>query len=156
MHRGEGITAKELTAKQRECIQGILDLKAPKEIARELRVSHHTVEQHLKAVRRKLGARDTLEAARIFARQRNHTESPYYRLSDVQSGSDRPLNREWPGNDYDGIDRLHRDPVFETRGAAYGHSSLKTVGLIILASVALVAILALLVAIAEGVKLLTS
>jgi len=151
-----GSTTTQLTEKQRACIRGVLDLKSAKEIARDLGLSHHSVEKHLKAVRKKLGARDTAEAARIFAAQERGTESPYYRLSDVQAVRSNALRPERPGHDYDDIHRLSRDPAFETRGAAYGHGSLKTIGLIILASLAMVAVLALLVAIAEGVKLLTS
>jgi len=134
----------------------VLELKSAKEIGRDLGLSHHSVEKHLKAVRRKLGARDTTEAARIFAARERGTESPYYRLSDVPFPEPGQLQQEPLQNELAGNGRVLRDSAFEPRGAAYGHSSLKTIGLIILASLAMVAVLALLVAIAEGVKLLTS
>jgi len=153
---GRKSTVKALTNKQRQCIQGILDLKSAKEIARDLGTSRHAVEQHLKAVRKKFNTTDSFEAARRFAAQERASDSSYYDESDVQSNHVQQLQDHRLRNGHDRPSRMLRDSVFETRGAAYGHSSVKTIGLIILASVGLVATLALLVAIAEGVKLLTS
>ena len=51
----------QLTERQRDCLQGYLQRKTAKEIGRELGIGHHGVEQHLKAARKKLGAKPAKE-----------------------------------------------------------------------------------------------
>ena len=45
----------ELTGKQREVLDLLIEHKTSKEIARELRISHHTVDQRIDFAKRKLG-----------------------------------------------------------------------------------------------------
>ena len=77
----------ELTERQRQCLEGFLERKTAKQIGRELGISHHAVEQHLKAARRKLGAQDTGEAARRYF-GRGHTAEPYYAAPEVPLAAD--------------------------------------------------------------------
>jgi len=53
---------------QRDCLRLVLAHLNSKEIARELGVSPHTVDQRLRIAMRILGAQSRFEAARIFAR----------------------------------------------------------------------------------------
>jgi DNA-binding CsgD family transcriptional regulator len=73
----------ELTDRQRQCLHGFLKRKTAKEIARELGIGHHAVEQHFKAARRKLGATTTAEAARLYFGSVDTTAEPYYGVSDL-------------------------------------------------------------------------
>lgn len=144
-----------LTERQQQCLQGFLERKTAKVIGRELGISHHAVEQHLKAARRKLGAESTLEAARAFAAT-HATTSPYYGSPEVQSlKPDRATDDRWVAKDV-GQSYVLRDSAGESYGPAYELSPLQTLGAILLASFLLVAILALLIAAAQGVQLLTS
>jgi DNA-binding CsgD family transcriptional regulator len=61
------ISRPKLTARQQECLRGVLQLKSAKEIARGLGISPHVVEKHLKACRDKFEVASTAEAARIFS-----------------------------------------------------------------------------------------
>ena len=54
-----------LTERERQCLRLVFDRLRPKEIGRELGISHHTVNGHLQQAMRKLGATSSLEAARL-------------------------------------------------------------------------------------------
>jgi DNA-binding CsgD family transcriptional regulator len=56
-----------LTEREKESLRGRLNHMTAKEIALDLGVSHHAVEKRLKMARTKLGARSSLEAARMLA-----------------------------------------------------------------------------------------
>lgn len=71
-----------LSRRQEECLLGILALKSAKEIARDLGISAHAVEKHLRIAREKLGASTSAEAARIFARSWG-SDSPPSEISDL-------------------------------------------------------------------------
>ncbi len=74
----------ELTERQRQCLEGILNLKSGKEIARELGISAHAVEKHLRASRDKLGATSSADAARLFAAQgRRGGDFPQYGFTEL-------------------------------------------------------------------------
>ncbi|MBA2466185.1 MAG: helix-turn-helix transcriptional regulator [Sphingomonas sp.] len=73
----------KLTERQLQCLRGFAERKTAKVIGRELGISHHAVEQHLKAARRKLGAADTLEAARRYFGGGGTTAKPYYDASEL-------------------------------------------------------------------------
>jgi DNA-binding CsgD family transcriptional regulator len=69
-----------LTERQVACLNGVGQHKSAKEIGRELGISNHAVEKHLKAARQKLGAASTVEALRIY---RRGTVEPHYAPSDL-------------------------------------------------------------------------
>jgi hypothetical protein len=150
------MTARELTAKQRRCLEGILELKSAKEIGRDVRLSHHALEQHLKAARKKLEAKTHSTQPGRSRRPKTIRKKPYYDISDVLSHSiDR--HDEWGlDNGLDDSDRVLRDPATPSGGAVYGFSSAKTVGLIIWQVSASLPSSALLIAVAEGVRVLMS
>lgn len=58
----------ELTIKQREVFDLLIEHKTSKEIARLLRISPHTVDQRIQIAKDKLGARNRNEAAAIYRR----------------------------------------------------------------------------------------
>lgn len=58
----------ELTAKQREVLDLLIEHKTSKEIGRELGISPHTVDQRIQFARVKLGARTRGEAAAVYRR----------------------------------------------------------------------------------------
>ncbi len=74
-----------LSRRQEECLVGILELKSAKEIARDLGISAHAVEKHLRVAREKLGVSTSAEAARIFARLKG-SDSPPSGISDLVHG----------------------------------------------------------------------
>lgn len=55
-----------LSDREKECLRLLLFPMRPKDIAHALNLSVHTVNGHLKEARRKLGATDSLSAARIL------------------------------------------------------------------------------------------
>jgi DNA-binding CsgD family transcriptional regulator len=57
-----------LTAKQREVLDRLLEHKSSKEIARELGISHHTVDQRLQFAKEKLGVATRNECAVEYRR----------------------------------------------------------------------------------------
>jgi DNA-binding CsgD family transcriptional regulator len=66
---GNDITILDtLTAKQREVLDLLMQHKTSKEIARELRISSHTVDQRIQFAKEKLGARSRSEAAVEYRR----------------------------------------------------------------------------------------
>lgn len=61
-------TLSGLTAKQRQVLDLLMDHKTSKEIARELRISPHTVDQRIQFAKDKLGARSRSDVAVIYRR----------------------------------------------------------------------------------------
>ena len=72
-----------LTAREKEVLRAWLGHSTAKEIAINLGISHHAVEKRLKMARAKLGARSSLEAARMLA-QREGYGQPVARLPDLE------------------------------------------------------------------------
>ena len=144
-----------LTERQQQCLRGVLDHKTAKQIGRELGISHHAVEQHLKAARRKYGATDTLAAARSFVRD-DTTVGPYCGSSEVLSECANPLQPTGKSSEALDAHLVLRDSASGHHGLVYEFSALQTIFAIILASLGLVAILALLIAVAEGIRTLTA
>src|SRR5438067_10671749 len=83
VHQATRFDVPQLTERQHQCLEGFLERKTAKQIGRELGISHHAVEQHLKAARRKLGAQDTGEAARRYFAGGHTTAEPYYAAPEV-------------------------------------------------------------------------
>lgn len=141
----------DLTERQRQCLEGYLARKTAKQIGRELGITHHAVEQHLKAARRKFGTADTLEAARRYAAGAYATAEPYYAAPEVPAGvadepcSDQPMQEHL---------RL-RDIATEEPGVIQALSARQTLAAIGLSGLGMIAILSLIVAVANGVAQLT-
>jgi len=141
-----------LTERQRECLEGFIRRKTAKEIGRELGITHHAVEQHLKAARKKLGASDTLDAARRYLAAGTTTVEPYYPASEVHpdrpfaSCSDQPASGS----------ALLRDVASDEAGLIQSLSAGQTLAAIGACGVGAIAILSLIVAVADGVAQLAS
>lgn len=135
-----------LTERQRQCIEGVLARKTAKQVGRELGITHHAVEQHLKAARKKLGGADTLEAARRYAAAHT-TVGPYYAAPEVPySNDDSPIDCQ-PQREK----LLLRDVATEGADVIQSLSARQTLVAIGLSGFGLVAILSLIVAVANGV-----
>ena len=77
-----------LTERERQCLRLVFERLRPKEIGRELGISHHTVNGHLQQAMRKLGATSSIEAARLL----HATEGP----DAPQSVTGYPFGVEFP------------------------------------------------------------
>ena len=137
----------KLTERQRQCLEGFLARKTAKQIGRELGITHHAVEQHLKAARKKFGATDTLGAARRYAASAYTTAEPYYAASEVSDSAAITQCGEQPRT---GLFRL-RDIATEEPGIIQGLSTRQTLAAIGLSGIVMIAILSLIVAVANGV-----
>lgn len=62
------MTTARLSDREKECLRLLLAPMRPKDIAHALNLSVHTVNGHLQQARRKLGATDSLSAARMLRR----------------------------------------------------------------------------------------
>ena len=80
LQRGADDRLRRLSARQRECLEGVLALKPAKRIAFDLGISESAVEKHLRQARDKLEVASTSEAARIFAFLRD-AEIPHSGIS---------------------------------------------------------------------------
>ena len=137
----------KLTERQRQCLEGFLARKTAKQIGRELGITHHAVEQHLKAARKKFGATDTLGAARRYAASAYTTAEPYYAASEVSDDAGITQCSEQPRT---GLFRL-RDIATEEPGIIQGLSTRQTLAAIGLSGIVMITILTLIVAVANGV-----
>ena len=137
----------KLTERQRQCLEGFLARKTAKQIGRELGITHHAVEQHLKAARKKFGATDTLGAARRYAASAYTTAEPYYAASEVSDSAAITQCGEQPRT---GLFRL-RDIATEEPGIIQGLSTRQTLAAIGLSGIVMITILTLIVAVANGV-----
>ncbi len=70
-------TLGRITDGQRDCLRLVLDHKSSKDIARELGISPHTVDQRLRTAIRTLGVGNRFEAARLYAS--SDSGQPYQR-----------------------------------------------------------------------------
>jgi DNA-binding CsgD family transcriptional regulator len=151
----ESIANSMLSPRQTECLRGVLELKSAKEIGRDLGISPHAVEKHLRVCREKFGVTTSAEAARLYARTSRGSDFPHSELSDLV-----PTRR-----------RVDEGPVLEqpvkpsvavledTYGAlSPDHPLTPRQTLLTIAAVSFVSIvgLLLLVACAEGIRRLVS
>lgn len=137
----------ELTERQQACLRGYIARKTAKEIGRELGISHHAVEQHLKAARKKLNARDSADAARIYFGQANATAEPYYGGAEL---SPQTLTEPEPRQP-ERVRSLLRDSATDGTGLIQSLSVRQTLLAIGLCALGGMIILALIVAVANGV-----
>jgi DNA-binding CsgD family transcriptional regulator len=136
-----------LTERQRQCLEGFLGRKTAKQIGRDLGITHHAVEQHLKAARRKFGAADTLEAARRYAESAYTTVEPYYAASEVPAATVIDPCQEQPRQGA----FLLRDVATDSPGLVQALSARQTLIAIGICGVAMIIILCLIIAVADGV-----
>ena len=141
----------QLTERQRQCLEGFIARKTAKEIGRELGITHHAVEQHLKAARKKFAANDTLEAARRYAAGSYTTVGQYYATPEV---SDPPGDGHCIGQPARGASLL-RDIATDGPGLLQSLSPMRTLAAIGICGVGMITILSLIIAVADGVKELT-
>jgi DNA-binding CsgD family transcriptional regulator len=136
-----------LTERQCQCLEGFIARKTAKQVGRDLGITHHAVEQHLKAARKKLGTADTLEAARLYASQAHATVEPYYATPEVsyRPGKDHSRRQPMQGNAF------LRDSATEQAGMVQALSARQTLVAIGLCGFGMIAILSLIVAVANGV-----
>ncbi|MEO5774292.1 MAG: helix-turn-helix transcriptional regulator [Sphingomicrobium sp.] len=135
-----------LTDRQMACLEGVAQHKSAKEIGRDLGISNHAVEKHLKAARQKLGATSTIEALRIY---RQGTVQPHYASSDLSP----PFKSDHPGH----ADRVNDAalPAFSGRSRAVWEiehelSPQQTLAAIGISVIGIVVVFALIMAIAQG------
>lgn len=136
-----------LTERQRQCLEGVLARRTAKQIGRELGITHHAVEQHFKAARKKLGAVDTLEAARRYAASLYTTVEPYYAASEVPGAI---IDEQCNTQPRQGVFLL-RDVATDVPGLIQALSARQTLIAIGICGVAMIIILSLIVAVANGI-----
>lgn len=157
MHReptilpSEGISQSRnaaLTQRQIACLEGVGQHKSAKEIGRDLGISNHAVEKHLKAARHKLGAGTTIEALRTY---RQGTAEPHYASSELSS-SFKADHSNHPGqiNDAASAPFIGRPrAIWEIEHELSAQQTLAAIGI----SVAgIVVVFALMMAIAQGAQ----
>lgn len=81
-----------LTQGQRECLRLVLAHKSSKDIARELAISSHTVDQRLKAAMRILGASSRVEAAQHHAGLEAQYQPLVYQAPEIVRRPPSPIN----------------------------------------------------------------
>ncbi|MBO9707726.1 MAG: LuxR family transcriptional regulator [Caulobacter sp.] len=84
----EGLS--RLTPRERDCLRLVDQHLSSKEIARRLGLSKHTVDWHLDKARRRLGAADRYEAARLLAPHIRAEGAPFD-ASRIPSGTPPPI-----------------------------------------------------------------
>jgi DNA-binding CsgD family transcriptional regulator len=150
MVRGDNVP--ELTERQRQCLEGFIARKTAKQIGRNLGITHHAVEQHLKAARKKLGAVDTLEAARLYTARIYTTVEPYYDAAEVPYTADVERSHDQPRREH----LLLRDVATDGLGLIQPLTARQTLMAIGLSGVGMISILVLIIAVANGVAQLAS
>ena len=135
-----------LTDRQRQCLEGFVARKTAKQIGRELSITHHAVEQHLKAARKKLGATDTIEAVRRYFGDQIPTAGPYYAAPEV---SPDPTIEQFDRQPEFAVSRL-RDVATDGPGLIQALSARQTLAAIGLCGLGMITILSLIVAVANG------
>lgn len=136
-----------LTDRQRQCLEGFLARKTAKHIGRDLGITHHAVEQHLKAARRKLGAADTMEAARIYAGHSDTTAAPYYAVPELSASAVDEQCKRQPEQ----VDSKLRDIATDDTVRVQSLSARQTLIAIGLCGIGAITILSLILAVANGV-----
>jgi DNA-binding CsgD family transcriptional regulator len=146
-----GTDLPHLTERQRLCLMGFLQRKTAKQIGVELGISHHAVEQHLKAARKKLGARDTGEAARLFYGSPHTMVEPYYGATEL------PLTASTEASDTqpERTASVLRDIATDGPRMLQSLTAMQTLVAIGICGLGVIAILSLIIAVANGVAQLT-
>lgn len=106
----------ELTAKQREVLDLLIQHKTSKEISRLLGISPHTVDQRIMLARGKLGVASRNEIAQAYRRLVEIYEQPIYELSHIGFP---PLPAETSRREYmddDASETLTMSPALQASG----------------------------------------
>jgi len=144
-----------LSPRQAECLRGVVEFKSAKEIARDLGISPHAVEKHLRLCREKLGVATSAEAARIYARAVQGSDFPHYDVSHLVAGHQKGEQGLLPEQPV----RPHCAELEDTYGAlSPDHQLNPRQTLLAIAAISFLSIvgLLLLVASAEGIRRLVS
>ncbi|MEO6360842.1 MAG: helix-turn-helix transcriptional regulator [Sphingomicrobium sp.] len=141
-------TNATLTQRQIACLEGVAQHKSAKEIGRDLGISNHAVEKHLKAARHKLGAGSTIEALRMY---RHGTAEPHYASSELSPPfKGVHLNRPDQINDAASAAFVGRPrAVWEIDHELSAQQTLVGIGISVFA---IVVVFALIMAIAQGAQ----
>lgn len=107
----DGIRFQSLTEAQRACLRRVFQHMTSKDIARELGISPHTVDQRLRVAARALGVAGRVEAARLLAHYEGLTpdvyQQPAYQapavapaeppasVTEATAGEQHPVEREY-------------------------------------------------------------
>jgi DNA-binding CsgD family transcriptional regulator len=100
----------ELTANQREVLDLLIQHKTSKEIARDLGISPHTVDQRVQFARDKLGVRTRGEAAAVYRRLIETYEQSTYESSYLAEPAASLEMGEGPFRDRSHSDRVQPAP----------------------------------------------
>jgi DNA-binding CsgD family transcriptional regulator len=116
MHDMTRLGLAALSPRQKECLRLTAELKSSKEIGRELNMSQKTVDTHIAAAIKALGATNRRDAARIFVQQCKDDPSekllretsrladlptlplPFPPKTDVESGSSQAFQEQGHGH----------------------------------------------------------
>lgn len=109
----DGFLLARLTAKQREVMDLLIEHKTSKEIARELGISPHTVDQRIQFVKDKLGAVSRNDAAMMYRRLNEIYEQSTYKKSGIAA---QPVSAEKHLGTQGGA-----QPVQTLRGRSHPH-----------------------------------
>lgn len=110
----------KLTNRQKECLRLVYRRLGSKEIARELGLSHHTVNDHIGAALQALSAADRHEAARLLVQ----FEHPEWLMHEPFGIPPAPLSGPSicsPATDVDGQDDGRQDVVREEHSTYTAH-----------------------------------
>jgi DNA-binding CsgD family transcriptional regulator len=141
------VSIEQLTPRQRDCLRGVADYKSYKQIARDLGISDSMVEKHLRIAREKLGVGSTAEAARAFLAAEG--EAPpqvgLINLHNLEPSPDKVFTHdELAGHEYTETGAADLDPPL---------SPLQTLSMIGRVALGSIVALTLLIACAEGLKM---
>lgn len=89
----------QLSDGQRDCLRLVFQHKNSKEIARELDISRHTVDQRLRVAMRKLGVENRRQAAMVFASASGETPYQSLRYQPSQIAGVAPARHDPPRSD---------------------------------------------------------
>ncbi len=128
----------QLSAGQRDCLRLVYQHKSSKEIARELEISPHTVDQRLRVAMRKLGVENRKKAALMFATASDETAYQSLRYQSPQIAAAIPAPHDRVRNDrandsgakIEHVLREHQQPfaVFSDAKASGSKISLPSLG----------------------------
>ncbi len=92
----QGTALERLTERQKACLRLVRRGQDSKTIARELGISHHTVNKAVEAAMATLGASDRFRAAEILRQREGRDDYEAFVYEPFGVASDRPDDSEWP------------------------------------------------------------
>lgn len=142
---------KLLTMRQLQCLKLFAERRTAKQIGRALDISHHAVEKHLANARQRLGVSSTQQAADLVFNGREKPDYNWSGLVDVDPVGDSRAVHLLDQTDQDGALLATPEDVahFTNRITAF-----QTIAFIVLVALAGPVVLALLMSLAVGTRLL--